>query len=114
MILQRVTQTLSALCGRILDQHDRTTAAIDEAFRDEAAELEKRLERAEEQAAAAWSTCAALQKAVEELREGTAADLLALDAAGAKALQGLYDRCEAENLRLEERIDTLEGHPGLL
>lgn len=45
-------------------------------FREQAEELERRLVAAEEQAAAAWSMCAALQKEVKDLREGISQEFL--------------------------------------
>lgn len=42
-------------------------------------ELERRLVAAEEQAAAAWAVAGAVQKALEELRQGTAEDLATLE-----------------------------------
>lgn len=46
---------------------------------DEDREIERRIEAAEEQAAAAWSMCAALQKEVRELRQEIATEVNRLD-----------------------------------
>lgn len=81
-----------------LDEERRMIAA------DEREEMLTRIVAAEEQAAAAWSMCAALQKALEELRQDVATELVKVEES-----QKLFIEAAEGMQSLDRRITGING-----